>query len=360
LYLPTFTHKKQLLFFSIENKKYFCPMGCLKLDSYTHLRIAHTSKPLFSREEQSGVGRYKYKYNGKELQDELGLNMYDYGARNYDPALGRWMNIDPLAETSRRFTPYAYALNNPVYFIDPDGMEADTFFKSKFLNQNGGHWSDQYRSGTEESASSEETPPDDITVNSKGVVTNVVTNDKPNRFFDENGKQLYFNDPENDFSESGTKFHKGDQLYHPISSEELASAVLKAGLDPLMLRTVGNIEGAWAMAALMSHGSADFTESFLVPNFMTNSEAASSDVGIFRTSYNSYTHFFRFGNSQSIYNLYDAGNFMWGNWMGMNGFSLTSLQVGSHLNSWFIGWQGESESDQRSIKNGFNFYKYNK
>ncbi|TCN50528.1 RHS repeat-associated protein [Flavobacterium circumlabens] len=57
------------------------------------------------------------------MQDELGLNMYDYGAHNYDPALGRWMNIDPLAAKYTSWSGYNYALNNPVLFVDPDGKE---------------------------------------------------------------------------------------------------------------------------------------------------------------------------------------------------------------------------------------------
>jgi len=77
---------------------------------------------------------YQYKFQGQEYQDEFDLNVYDFGARNYDPALGRWLNIDPLAEQSRRWSPYNYAYNNPIYFIDPDGMQAFDFNDFDNLN----------------------------------------------------------------------------------------------------------------------------------------------------------------------------------------------------------------------------------
>ena len=63
-----------------------------------------------------------YKYNGKELDTENGLNWYDYGARMYNPALGRFTTLDPMAEEYYDISLYAYCGNNPIRFIDSNGM----------------------------------------------------------------------------------------------------------------------------------------------------------------------------------------------------------------------------------------------
>ncbi len=67
---------------------------------------------------------YRYGFNGKEKDDEIkGSNSsYDFGARMYDNRIGRWFAVDPFAGQMLSWSPFNYAFNNPIYWIDPDGM----------------------------------------------------------------------------------------------------------------------------------------------------------------------------------------------------------------------------------------------
>jgi RHS repeat-associated protein len=77
----------------------------------------------------AGSLKNKKGFIGKEMQnqefsDGSGLEFYDFGARNYDPQVGRWWSNDPHSQKYANLTPYNYCLNNPLAYIDPDGKDA--------------------------------------------------------------------------------------------------------------------------------------------------------------------------------------------------------------------------------------------
>jgi RHS repeat-associated protein len=75
-------------------------------------------------EQHSYSGEYtnRYKFNGKELDEETGF--YYYGARYYNPKFSIWLSVDPLAEKYPGWNPYNYCMDNPINMIDPDGRDA--------------------------------------------------------------------------------------------------------------------------------------------------------------------------------------------------------------------------------------------
>ncbi len=73
--------------------------------------------------ESTALASSGLKYTGKELDRTNGLDLYDFGARMYDPILGRWDRMDPMCEKYYSVSPYAYCHNNPVNRVDPDGRD---------------------------------------------------------------------------------------------------------------------------------------------------------------------------------------------------------------------------------------------
>ncbi len=80
-------------------------------------------KPLDEQHSYAEDFENRYKFNGKELDEETGL--YYYGARYYDPRTSIWLSVDPLAEDYPNWNPYNYTMQNPINLIDPTGMSSE-------------------------------------------------------------------------------------------------------------------------------------------------------------------------------------------------------------------------------------------
>src|SRR5690554_7183757 len=102
-------------------------MGCKKLTYHETLSPLKVVSSDLSVSGISCVGSYCYGFNNMEKDDEIkgSGNSYDFGARLYDPRVGRWLSVDPLERTYSMVSSYVFANNVPTIYNDPDGRSGE-------------------------------------------------------------------------------------------------------------------------------------------------------------------------------------------------------------------------------------------
>ena len=238
----------------------------------------------------------------------------------YKPSINRCMNVDPLAEQMPSWSSYNYAFSDPVIYTDPTGMAPEI-------------------AG----------PDDIITLDLYGRVKSIeyTNDDSPHIFLNELRDEITFNDGDGLDSPMLYKdYEVGEQVFLTIYDNQVNNAMNKAG--SIMYDDGFSL---WQKAKYfkVSYYEYDFGFSFIRDDFGISKD----DMGelYFGTGFVEGVPFAKFQNNNTLYNVPDTGNFMWGFRAKLNNAPLSYMLDMAGKNE---GGQ-DTAADTRAITNGFNF-----
>ena len=280
------------------------------------------------------AGDYRFGYTGHEKENDLAEGVYTTEYRLLDTRLGRWLSVDPLFGKYAGMSPYNYCMGNPIALVDPYGK-------------------------------------DTIKVSSEGCVSEIIKSDGENVFLDHKGYRLSFHD-EKDVDKKrltknvkGRSYDVGDRVYMNISAEDAVTAICSVPQNEDIKNDF--FPSYWDIIKA-SWGGADFAVHFLAGYYDEHRDGLVESEAFFyqsiinrrgRRDYISSFIYFRFEGSRKMYNIYDAGNFMWGAWSVEVGISPASSRIGPEVNEILQGRLfGDSEADRKAIKDGRIWRKY--